>query len=114
MGQCMSFNALGLVRTAKIVLHGHLYRCQSVYRETSWIAHFYVVFACGFEQYETSPTSNNADLMSLFCKDSDEQFGRRDNIRSFGVEEFNEDVNERVIEVAKDIGVTISKQDISV
>ena len=52
--------------------------------------------------------------MSLFCKDSDEQFGRRDIIRSFGVEEINEDVYERVIEVAKDIGVTISKQDISV
>ena len=44
-GQCISFNALGLVRTAEIVSRGHLYGCQSAYRETSWTALFYVVFA---------------------------------------------------------------------
>ena len=43
------------------------------------------------------------------------KYGRRDNIRIFGVEEIiDEDVYERLVEVAKDIRLTVSKQDISV
>ena len=78
-------------------------------------------FLCGFcaaarfEECKTSPPSKNADIMSLFCADSNEQHGRRANIRIFQVEEINdEDVYERVVKVAKDIGVTIPKQDIKV
>ena len=48
--------------------------------------------------------------MSIVCADLKEQYGRRDNIRILGLEENNdEDVYERVVEVANDIGVTISK-----
>ena len=35
------------------------------------------------------------------------KYGRRDNIRIFGVENIDEDVYERVVEVAKDIRVTV-------
>ena len=70
--------------------------------------------ASGIEKCKTLPPSDNADITSLFCADSNEQFGRRDNIRISGVEKFKDElVYERVLEVASDIGVTISKQDIS-
>ena len=71
--------------------------------------------ASGFEECKTSPTSNNADIASLLCADSNEQYRRRDNIRILGVDEINdEDVYERVVEMANDNGVSISKQKISV
>ena len=78
--------------------------------------HFFMWFcvASGIEKCKTLPPSDNADITSLFCADSNEQFGRRDNIRISGVEKFNDGVVfERVLEVASDIGVTISEQDIS-
>ena len=53
--------------------------------------------------------------MSSFCADSSEQYCRPDNISIFAVEEINdEDLSERMVKVANDIGVTVSKQDISV
>ena len=115
-GQCISFDALGLVRTSKIVLRGHLYGCQSACRETWSLASFYGFRAAsGFGECKTSPPSNNSVLTSLFCADSNEQYDRRDNIRIFGLEEINdEDVYESVVEMANNIGVTISKQYISV
>ena len=59
--------------------------------------------------------SNNAVITTLFCTDSNEQIGRRENIRKFWVEDINdEDVHDGVEEVANDIGKTISKQNISV
>ena len=64
-------------------------------------------FLCGFcaasvfEECKTSPSSNNADITSLFCADLNERYGRRDNIRIFGVEEnYDEDVKERVVDAA--------------
>ena len=69
----------------------------------------------GFEACNTSPASNNANITSSFSADSNENYARRDNIRIFGVEEINnEDVFGSVVGKASDLGVTISKQDISV
>ena len=60
-------------------------------------------------------SAKHADIRLSFCADSNEQCDRRDNILIFGVEdEIDEDVYERVVEVANDIGVTVSKQDITV
>ena len=115
MSQCISFNALGPVPTAKIVFCGHLYVCLSAYQDTSWIAFFYVVFALhrGLKTAK-QPPSNIADITSLFCADSNEQYGRCDTISILGVAEINaEDVYERKVEVANDIGVTTSGKDIS-
>ena len=116
MGQCISFNALGLVRTAKIVSHADLYICQSAYRENSCIAQLCSFCAAsGFEECKTSPPSNNSDITSLLCADSNEQYGRRANIRNLRVEEIdNEDVCELVVQVPNDIGVTGSIQNIGV
>ena len=76
-----------------------------------------MVFALhrGLKRCKTSPRSTNANFTSLFWADSIEQYGRRDNIRFFGVEENTDgDEYDRLVEVTNDIGVTISKQDISV
>ena len=71
--------------------------------------------ASGFEECKTSRSSNNADLMSFFCAESNEQYGQLDNIRIFGVEDINDEVvYERVLEVANYMGVRISKRDSSV
>ena len=44
-----------------------------------------------------------------------EQYGRRDNVRIFGLEETrNEDTTEKVVELAADMGVAITAKDISV
>ena len=68
--------------------------------------------ASGFEGCKTSPPSNNADITKFFCADSNEQYGRHDNISFFGVEEKkDEDVYKSVVEVENDIGVPNSKQD---
>ena len=51
----------------------------------------------------------------MFCADSIEQYGRRDNIGTFGFQEIiDEVVYARVVYVAEDIRVTTSKQDTSV
>ena len=43
-----------------------------------------------------------------------EQYTRKDNIKIFGINEVvNEDTNEIVVNVAKDMGLTICKEDIS-
>ena len=77
-------------------------------------------FPCGFcaasglEKCITTPSSINADTTSLFYAGSNEQYGRRYNIHLFGVEDFDdEDVYARVVKLANDIGVTISKQNLS-
>ena len=55
-------------------------------------------FVCGFcaasglEECKTFPPSNYTDFASLFCADSNEQYGRRDNIRICGVREINYEV----------------------
>ena len=75
-----------------------------------WFVHCIKVEEC-----KTSPPSNKSDFTSLFSADSNERYGRRDNIRIDGVEVINEgDVYERLVELANYNGVTISKQDISV
>ena len=53
--------------------------------------------------------------MSLICIVSDEHYGRRDTPTFWRVGEMNiEEVKDRMVEVKKDIRVTISKQDIDV
>ena len=53
--------------------------------------------------------------MSFFCADSNERYCRRYNIRVFWDKENNdEDIYERALEVANDIGVTKCEQDVSV
>ena len=58
MGQCISFNALGLVRTAKIVLRGHPCLPKRIPRNF-----IYRPFLCGF----------NAALGFKVCKTSPHQ-----------------------------------------
>ena len=84
-------------------------------------------FLCGFcaasevlelrekqsQDSEQSPITSK--LSSLFNADSNEQYGRRDNIRIFGVkEEADEDVYQKVVDVARKVGHQISKTDISI
>ena len=84
-------------------------------------------FLCGFcaasevsqlcEKQSQVPekSSISVELSSLFNADSNEQYGRRDNVRIFGVkEETNEDVYQKVIDVAEKTGYQISKTDFSV
>ena len=54
-------------------------------------------------------------LANLFLSDANERYGRRENIRIFGVEEqTGEDVYQQVVDVVKGTGVEICKSDISV
>ena len=57
----------------------------------------------------------SGELSSLFNADSNQQYGRRDNVRIFGVEEApNEDVYQAVIDVAEKAGCQVSRADISI
>ena len=84
-------------------------------------------FLCGFcaasevselrekqsQDSEQSPITGK--FSSLFNADSNEQYGRRDNIRIFGVKkEADEDVYQKVVDVAMKVGRQISKTDISI
>ena len=70
--------------------------------------------AWGLKERKTSLLPNNANFTSLFCADSNEQNGWRDN-GFFRVEEINdEDVYEIAVGMANRIAVFVSKQDISV
>ena len=104
------------MRSLKTVLRGHLYGYESAYQEASWISHLCAFCAAlGFEECKTSPPSKNTINTSLFCANSKYQSGRNDKIRSFWVDDVSdEDVIERVVEVANYFGLMISKQDISV
>ena len=54
-------------------------------------------------------------LSNLFLSDANEQNGRRENVRIFGVEEqTGEDVYQQVVDVVKGTGVENCKSDISV
>ena len=51
----------------------------------------------------------------MFLSDANEQYGRRENVRIFGVEEqTGEDVYQQVVDVVKATGVEICMSDISV
>ena len=51
----------------------------------------------------------------MFLSDANEQYGRRENVRIFGVEEqTGEDVYQQVVDVVKGTGVETCKNDISV
>ena len=57
----------------------------------------------------------SGELSSLFNADSNQQYGRRDNVRIFGVEGApNEDVYQAVIDVAEKAGCQVSRADISI
>ena len=73
-------------------------------------------FLCGF-----CAAAEVADLQSKLAKITEkpqisgEQYGRRDNVRIFGVEEApNEDVYQAVIDVAENAGCQVSRADISI
>ena len=54
-------------------------------------------------------------LSNLFLSDANEQYGQRENVRIFGVEEqTGEDVYQQVVDVVKGTGVEFCKSDISV
>ena len=54
------------------------------------------------------------NMKQKFEIDKLEQYTRKDNIKIFGITEVvNEDTNEIVVNVAKDMGLTICKEDIS-
>ena len=54
-------------------------------------------------------------LSILFLSDANEQYGRRENVRTFGVEEqTGEDVYQQVVDVVKGTSVEICNSDISV
>ena len=93
----------------------HLYGSHSAHRElhgSPLLCSFRA--AAGFEERKTSPPAN-IDITISICADSNGQYGRGDNICIFEIEEMNDkDVYERVVEVVNDVGVTISKHDISV
>ena len=58
---------------------------------------------------EQSPITGK--LSSLFNADSNEQYGGRDNVRIFGVkEEADDDVYQKIFDVAMKVGHQISKQ----
>ena len=113
MGQCISFNALGLVLKAKSRFRGHLCGFLSAYQKISMTSLFYVVFA----QHGVWRAQN---IATIKYRRYHEFFLCRFKwaVRStwqHPLEEMNdEDVCERVVEVANKIGVTISKQDIIV
>ena len=65
--------------------------------------------ASEFEECKKSPPSKKIDITSLYCADSNEQYGRRDTILNCGVaQKKDEDVFERKVQVANEIGETIS------
>ena len=84
-------------------------------------------FLCGFcamaeveqmkEKLAKSQQTSQPDqvLRSVLSSDAIEQYGRRDNIRIFGVADVpDEDPYNTVIKVASEAGVTINRSDISV
>ena len=67
-----------------------------------------------FEESKSSSPSNNPNITSLLRADSNERYGRRDHIRTFGNEENNdESVFERLVKLANNIEMTKSKKDIT-
>ena len=74
-------------------------------------------FLCGFcavGELEKKKTSAVDDRSPIIETDSIEQYGRRKNVRIFGVEEEpNEDVFCKVVSMAGKVGVTITANDIS-
>ena len=80
-------------------------------------------FLCGFcaaeevAKLKTNPAPNDqaSKLFSLLQSDAEEQYGRRDNIRIFGLDESpDEDPYKVVLDVANKVGVKIQENDISV
>ena len=77
---------------------------------------------CAFTEVETLRKEAHGDskvqetrLSNLLLSDANEQYGRREVIRIFGVkEQTGEDVYQQVVDVVKGTGVEVCKSDISV
>ena len=77
---------------------------------------------CAFTEVEKLRKETHGDskvqetlLSTLFLPDASARYGRRENVRIFGVEEqTGEDVYQQVVDVVKGTGVEICKSDISV
>ena len=77
---------------------------------------------CAFTEVEKLRKEAHGDskvqetrLSNLFLSDANEQYGRRESVRIFGVEEqTGEDVYQQAVDVVKGTGVEICKSDISV
>ena len=82
------------------------------------------LFMCGFcaatevarfKAVPPQPIDECSKMIPLFHADTNEMYGRRDNIRIFSLEEAtDEDLYQNVVEVAQQLGLEISKNDISV
>ena len=65
--------------------------------------------------HDDSKVQETTRISNLFLSDANEQYGRRENVRIFGVEEqTGEDVYQQVVNVVKGTGVEICKSDINV
>ena len=77
---------------------------------------------CAFTEVEKLRKEAHGDskvqetrLSNLFLSDANEQYGRRENVRIFGVEEqTGEDVYQQVVDVVKGTGAEVIKSDIIV
>ena len=70
---------------------------------------------CGVEELQKIQCSAAGDLSPAIEADSIDQFGRRENVRIFGVEgEQVEDVLAKVVSVAEKAGVSITENDVSI
>ena len=69
---------------------------------------------CAFEELNKASRCTTEDLAPIIEADSIEQYGRRENVRIFGVqEEPGEDVYAKVVSVAEKAGVQITANDVS-
>ena len=65
---------------------------------------------CEKQSKEPEQSPITGEFFSLLNADSNEQYGRRDDVRIFGVkEEADEDVYEKVVDVAMKVGHQMSK-----
>ena len=102
---------------------GSLHDCQKI--SLSFFVVTFTTFLCGycaFTEVEKLRKEAHGDskvqeirLSNLFLSDANEHYGRRQNVRIFGVEEqTGEDVYQQVVDVMKGTSVEICKSEISV
>ena len=84
MGQCNTFKAQQQVRTARlrflVVYMVSETRTEKFHRLSFFCSYLHCI---GFQECQTSPRSDNAVITSLFCVESNEQWGQRDSIQYF-------------------------------
>ena len=97
--------------------YGSLHDCQGSSSSDPFFCGY-----CAFTEVEKLRKEAHGDskvlenrLSNLFLSDANEQYGRRENVRIFGVEgQTGEDVYQQVVDVLKGTGVEIGMSDINV